>query len=326
MTTAPHTTAKALDALREAPGSHGAPLVVAVVLTWDDTELAARCIQSVLENDYRSLRVVLVDNGSASPCGSKLQQQFPSIEVVALPVNQGFTGGSNRGLERALELAADYVFLLNNDTIVDSKAISTLVAALEQRTDAGAATALLLLPGEEKRVGFYTGTIERDCAMHDHQEVNTPVASRDWPTVETEFAPACALLFRAAALREVGLFDERLGTNWEDYDLCVRFKDAGWPMLAVGNAQVVHLHGATTGRNSPYITYYYARNRLICLARYGRPWGILRRSLYILRSFYWQVRSYGFANWACHAAFVRGVVDFALGIRHERRVLRERNG
>jgi GT2 family glycosyltransferase len=132
---------------------------------------------------------------------------------------------------------------------------------------------------------------------------------------EGDFVPACAVMFRPQALREVGLFDETLFTNWEDYDLCCRLVDRGWRIITVGTAEVVHAHGQTTGRISPFITYLFTRNRLICLFRYGKPTAILWQSPRILRQFLWQVRGYGLTNWPAHRAFVRGVVDFVLGVR-----------
>lgn len=293
------------------------PAVAAVVLTWNDTKMASACIQSLLENDYPRLTVILVDNGSREPCGERLAAEFPDIDLVVLPENRGFTGGCNAGLERGLDLGSDYLFLLNNDTVVAPQAVGRLVRALEGRPDAGAATALLLQPGEPKRVGFYSGVLDTDCAMHWHAVGNdgVPHHARDWPTAETEFAPACALMFRARALREVGLFDDRLFLNWEDFDLCVRFQRAGWPMLVVGDAEVVHAHAATTGHVSPYITYYSVRNRLICLFRHGSAGGILRSAIRIARSFWWQVRDYGLGNRECHRALLLGAFHALTGVR-----------
>jgi GT2 family glycosyltransferase len=294
------------------------PSVVAVVLTWNDTRMTDACVASLLDNDHLPLHVIVVDNGSREPCGKQIQERYPCIELVALPENRGFTGGCNAGLRRALACGADYIFLLNNDTVVDRTAISRLVRELEDRTDAGAATPLILFPGKERNVQFYTSVIKRDRAMHYRYPMKPiPVASREWPTVETEFAPACALMFRTAALREVGIFDEGFGTNWEDYDLCLRFTDAGWRLLSIGQAEVVHVGGATTGVTSPYITYYHVRNRLVCLMRHSRPCGILIQSLAIMAGFLGLVRRYGFTNFPCHWAFLKGSWHFFLGIRTE---------
>lgn len=300
----------------EARSAEG-PRVAAVVLTWNDTELTDACLRSLAAGTLRPAPVILVDNGSVRPCGAELAARHPWIETVVLERNQGFTGGANRGLERALGHGPDHVLLLNNDTLLEPRAVARLVEALEGRRDAGAASALLLSAGDDRIVRFHTARVIRDAARHVHPEDGTPHASRAWPTVETEFAPACALLFRSEALRQVGLFDERFGTNWEDYDLCLRMRDHGWRILAVGGAEVRHVQGATTGRTSPYLTYYFTRNRLICLFRYGRVAGMLRQLPFILRTFLWQVRGYGLGNWACHRAFLRGVLDFALGVRGE---------
>jgi len=279
--------------------------------------MAGQCIQSLLDNDYRALNIVVVDNGSATACGAELKARFPSIEAVILSGNQGFTGGCNRGLEHAIDKNAQYAFLLNNDTIVERCAVSNLVEALEQNTKAAAASSLILYPGQEQKVQFYTGSILRNRARHEHAREGELFGGHSWPTVETEFAPACATLFRVSDLRVVGLFDESFGTCWEDYDLCIRILNAGRTLITVGSAQVVHDHGATTGRVSPYITYYLTRNRMICLFRYGSLLGIFCNSPYILRTFWWQIRAYGFGNWPCHVAFAKGMLHFLFGIRGE---------
>lgn len=293
----------------------GRPRVAAVVLTWFDTEMTTRCVRSVLASAYPCDDVVIVDNGSDPPGCPILAEAFPDAHMVQLEANQGFTGGCNRGMEQALELGADYVFLLNNDTIVHENAIGHLVAAMEARPEAALATALLLFPGEERRIQFRHATVSRPTAQHMHHHEGEPTGPEHRATIETEFAPACAVVFRAQALREVGLFDESLFTNWEDYDLCCRFQDAGWTMLSVGEAEVVHAHGQTTGKISPFITYFFTRNRLICLFRHARWRDVFKKSPRFLRSVTWQVRRYGLDNWPAHRAFVRGNLDFLLGVR-----------
>jgi GT2 family glycosyltransferase len=159
--------------------------------------------------------------------------------------------------------------------------------------------------------------MQRNVARHVHPGEGQPLSEAHTATVETDFAPACAVMFRRKALEQVGLFDEALFTNWEDYDLCCRFQDAGWKLLTVGSAEVIHAHGQTTGRISPFITYFFTRNRLICLFRHGKPLGILRQSPLLARSVYWQMRAYGFDNWPAHKALLKGLTSFVLGVRGE---------
>ncbi|MBL8330631.1 MAG: glycosyltransferase family 2 protein [Rubrivivax sp.] len=304
--------------------STNAPKVIALVLTWNDTEMTARCLESVLALDYPNLGVILVDNGTVPPACPILKARFPSIETIQLPENTGFTGGNNRGLTRALEMGADYIFLLNNDTIVHRDSARELVRVMEERRDIGQASAILLDPGEAQTIGFTTIHLNRTLTWQTREGEGEKLGPQHRRNYDTDFVPACAVMLRPAALRQIGLFDETLFTNWEDYDFCCRLADGGWKTVMVGTAEVIHAHGATTGRISPFITYLGTRNRLICLFRYGKPWAILLRSPRILRQFYWQMKGYGLTNWPAHRAFLRGVVDFLTGVRGKGNVPTER--
>jgi hypothetical protein len=288
--------------------------------TWNDRVMTRRCIESLLQSEHGSFPIVVVDNGSSFPVLEPLKEEFPDIEAVRLDKNRGFTGGCNRGIEKALDLGADYVFLLNNDTIVHPKAIDELVEAMESRKDAAMASAVILFPGDEQRIQCYQAFIDRDRAWISRPGENDALSGIHRRTVETGFAPACAVMFRRKALSEVGLFDERLFMNWEDYDICLRLTDAGWKLLTVGTAEVIHMHGQSQGTSSPFVVYFGTRNRFICLFRHGSLWGILRNSPFIARSLYWKMRSFGLKNVVCQKAFMTGILHFVTGIRGETRV------
>jgi GT2 family glycosyltransferase len=277
--------------------------------------MTAECLASVLANDYEDFRVLLVDNGSRAPCGERLKARFPEIELLVLPVNQGFAGGANRGLERGFEMGAEYVQVIGNDGRLAPDAIRRLVAALDADRRAGAAGPLILSTDPDPVVHFYRASVDRDRAHHHHYDAGVPLRSRSWPTVENPFVPFVAMMFRRQALADVGLMDESFCTSWEDYDLCLRLVDRGWRLLLVGDAHVFHRVRGTTGVHSPYITYYRARNRLICLFRHGRPLRSLGTALGVARSLYHHVRAYGLRNWTCHRAFARGIFDYAMGVR-----------
>lgn len=301
------------------------PLVIAVVLTWNDTEMTAECLESLMHSDYGNLQVILVDNGSATPCGKVLEERFPSIELLVLPKNRGFTGGSNAGIQLALERNPRYVHLIGNDSTIAPDAIPLLVAALEEQPEVGGASPLILYPGEERIVQYYWGSIDRDLATSERYDLDVPYDSRSWPTRETGFVPFIAVMFRAEALRAVGGFDERLGTCWEDFDLIVRFQDANWGFITVGAAEAVHKDSMTTGRHSPYITYHLTRNRLICLFRHARFRKTIRRPVFLLRTFWWSFKSNGWSL-SRHAAYARGVLHFMFGKRGEGHAPTSRDG
>lgn len=290
-----------------------APLVVAAVLTWNDTEMTTECLRSVFANDYSNLKVVLVDNGSSEPCGMRLKEQFPDIDLVVLPENRGFTGGANQCLKRGLDMGADYVQLIGNDSVLAPTVFSSLVGEMEINKQAGAASPLILNPGGET-VQFYYATLDRNQCKHIHFEFGKSLDSRVWPMRESEFIPYIAMMFRAKALREVGLLDEAFGTCWEDYDHIIRLADAGWSLLMVTDTSLEHKSGGTTGRDSPYIIYYLTRNRLICLFRYAEPRGALRHSPKLLLTYLRQIKQNG-TDLESQRAFFKGITDFLIGVR-----------
>ena len=301
------------------------PLVVAVVLTWNDTEMTAECLQSLMQSDYGNLQVILVDNGSSTPCGEILKKQFPMIDLLVLAKNRGFTGGSNAGIQRAFARNPRYVHLIGNDSTFARDTIPHLVAALEEQEGVGAASPLILYPGEDRIIQYYWGTIDRDFATSARFDLNVPYDSRSWPTRETGFVPFIAVMFRAAALREVGDFDERLGTCWEDFDMILRLQDAHWRIITVGDAEAYHKASRTTGSRSPYITYCLSRNRLICLFRYARLRKTVRRPIYLLRTFWWSFKRNGWSI-SRHLAFARGILHFLIGVRGEGHAPTSREG
>ena len=302
----------------------GRPRVAVVIPTWNDSKMTLACVRTVQDSAYPVAKIIVVDDGSTPPVAPGIEAAAPEVDAVSLPRNSGFTGACNRGLEHALGTGAEYILLLNNDTLVDREAVGLLVDAMEEDPKAGLASALLLYPGEEKRVQFYRATLDRATARHRCADDGQPWAPAYDATTDTEFAPGCAVLLRTETLRDVGLFDESLHTNWEDYDLCVRLADAGWAMLTVGRAHVVHAHGKTQGRTSPFTTYFFTRNRLICLFRHAPVGVILKRSLFILRTFYWQMRNFGFTNAPAQAAFFKGFLFFLLGARGKQGAPRNR--
>ena len=293
------------------------PLVVAVVLTWNDIKMTSTCIESLLIANYKNLKIVVVDNGTNPQSCPVLKERFPEIIPVQLSKNHGFTGGCNRGIEKGMELGAQYIFLLNNDTIVHQDAISNLVECMESNKKIGLASAILLNPGTPKTVQSYQGWIDKDKAIITRPGYDDPFEGKYKETITSDFVSACAILMRVKTLKGIGLFDESLFTNWEDYDLCIRCTNAGWEIAIVGMAEVIHRRHQTTGSISPFITYYSIRNRLICLFRYGSTPQIAKNSFFILRTFYWKVKAYGFHNIACHWAFLKALFDFILIVRGE---------
>ena len=116
----------------------GAPLVYVLVLNrnnWKDTN---RCLTSLRLLDYSPRTVLVLDNGSTDSSVLKIQEEFPEFEIIALSENLGFAKGNNVGIRLAMERGADYVWVLNNDTVVNPGALRAMVKKAERDPRIGA--------------------------------------------------------------------------------------------------------------------------------------------------------------------------------------------
>ena len=121
-------------------GSGSSPIdmtsVAIILVNWNGKKDTLFCLASLSKFKVQSLKlkVVVVDNGSTDNSVEVIRKKFSDIEVVETGRNLGFTGGNNIGIHRALEWGADYVWLLNNDTVVDNNALAALLEAFGDKS------------------------------------------------------------------------------------------------------------------------------------------------------------------------------------------------
>jgi len=212
-----------------------------------------------LRSDYPALTIVLVDNASDDGSGARLHARFPNVEFVQTGANLGFTGGNNRGLERAMELGADYLLVLNNDTIVDAACISTLVSAAEL-TRAAAVAPRILYHGAPDRIWYGGGDFKRWRAIGVHRREGMPNDGSDRAGPIT-FVTGCCFLWRASVYRDLGGFAEHYFIYVEDAELSVRMTRAGHALWYEPRATLLHRVPMTTGAATPFQIRQRDRNR-----------------------------------------------------------------
>ena len=112
-------------------------MVAIVVLNYNGLDDTVRCLTSLGSVIYPDCCVILVDNGSATDPAAEARRAYPGVEVVHTGANLGYAGGNNRGIRRALERGADYILILNNDTIVDPQLVTALIDAFAAKPSLG---------------------------------------------------------------------------------------------------------------------------------------------------------------------------------------------
>lgn len=248
------------------------PRVTVIVLTYCNEAEAADCIESLLRSRYPELTILLVDNASPDGSGERLRDRFPQIEYLQTGFNGGYTAGNNRGIEWALARGADFLLILNDDTVVDPDCIPRLVETARE-TRAAVVAPQIVYHDEPEVVWYGGGTLSRVRAMGTHLRENEP---RDHQSrqVEVSFVCGCCFLIQAGVVRSVGGFDETFFTYVEDTELSVRLAATGHRMVYDSAAIVLH----RIGRSAPATEFQIRqrdRNRRKLVARH---YGLLDRA------------------------------------------------
>lgn len=229
--------------------------IAAIIVNWHRWELTLQCIQSLKQVQAAmpdvTLHVVVVDNETTG-----LPMTIPrGVAVIPVRENLGYGAGNNLGAAEALKLTPkpDAIFILNNDATIDAASLRALMATLDADPEVAIAAPVLTSP---------TGEVESAGGRFAPQ--------RQWLTdvdkaSPVDFVSGAAFLIRREAWLEVGGFDVRYFHYVEDLDLGWQLTKAGWKLIVVPEATVVHLKSQSSTSESAIapLAYYTVRNQLL---------------------------------------------------------------
>lgn len=208
-----------------------------------------------------SYEIIVVDNGSRENEASLLQEHFPDITVIRSEKNLGFAGGNNLGIREA---RGKYIFLLNNDTLVEDDSLHFLFDTLEHNPQAAAVSPKIKFSVAPRNIQYAGFTpITKYTLRNEGIGYNEPDEGQyDIPS-STAFLHGAAMLVRREAIEKAGLMPEIYFLYYEEMDWCSRMSREGYQLLYDPRCTVYHKESSTTGADSPLKTYYLTRNRLL---------------------------------------------------------------
>jgi GT2 family glycosyltransferase len=212
--------------------------VTAIVLNWCNEPDTAECVESLLASDYEGLTVLLVDNGSPDGSGQRLHERFPDQAYLQTGENLGYTGGNNRGFDWALEARADYVLVVNNDTVIARDCVSALLSTA-RGLDVPVVVPLIAYHQRPEIIWYAGGRLSTTRALGLHRARNRPVGEAPRRS-DISFVCGCCFLIRCDVLRELGGFDESFFAYVEDVDLSLRIARHGYRMMYEPSARLLH--------------------------------------------------------------------------------------
>ncbi len=267
-----------------------------VVVNWNVRELLRRCLHSVLHPSSEiALEVIVVDNGSTDGSVEMVRQEFPTVHLIANSDNRGFPAANNQGIAIA---RGRYILLLNPDTEVADDALARLLDFADANPDVGIVGPQLLYPDgrvQSSRRRFPTLTT----ALFESTWLQ-PYAPRhlleryyvsDQPddvVQDVDWLCGAALMARSQAIAQVGLMDEGFFMYSEELDWCRRFREAGWRVVYLPTARVVHYEGKSSAQVLPARHIHFQTSKVRYFRKYHGRFAAELLRLFLLGNYLWQ--------------------------------------
>jgi GT2 family glycosyltransferase len=256
----PSTTANTLPEQSEIKS------VLVIILNWNSPQETLSAVESVLKMNYANYRVLIIDNGSKDDSLEVLTKiDNERVELIGLPENLGYTGGCNIGFQKALDIGANYVWLLNSDSVTEVGTLSSLVRTAEQDSRIGLVSPLIASL-QRPSIFVYAGGYF-DALVPVFETTRDPRVAADWAMrwPDNILLLGTALLVKVDMIRKIGMLDANMFAYWEDTDFSVRSNKAGFRNVVDFTATVYHSEKFPTAEPEnirPHFWYYTARNEI----------------------------------------------------------------
>ncbi len=238
------------------------PFASIVVANFNGKDVIGHCLRSLKDLNYPNFEVIVVDDCSTDNSVEKIERNFPDVKLVKLPENVGLAGANNEGYR--LAKGEIVVFDLNNDEIVDKDWLTELARVLVSSSKIGItcgkryqADKMFMKGDIILSAGSKLDPITAECAAIGYGKKDRPEFDIQR---ETDFATVLAT--KRDVLEHVGLFDSVYGNYYEDTDLSIRVRKAGFKLLYVPKARSWHIGASSFGKHS-YRRYYLLRRNQI---------------------------------------------------------------
>ena len=264
------------------------PRVAVVLVNWNNVRDSVECLDSLAQCTYPNHEVTVVDNGSRGGDARVLRERYgDTIRLIENPRNVGFAAGCNVGVRGALERGADYVLLLNNDTVVPPRFLDDLMGEVAGRSDVGIAGGKILCHEFPELIWSAGGTIDYRTGVTPVRGSGEADDGRLDEEADVDWICSCYMLVSRSVWERVGLLDERFFFGWEDADLCVRAAKAGFRVLYVPGSFIWHkgFGERKKKRLSGRPLYYATRGHFIFLGKHFSRWQLVSASLHLLTGF-----------------------------------------
>jgi len=243
--------------------------IAIIIVNWKQYELTINCLLSLEKLEFKSFKVILVDNESNFEKVNKIKICFNKVEVIESKENLGFASANNIGIKYAIENKIEYIMLLNNDTEVNKNFLSPLLNSFQNDNLLGAVQPLIMNYNNRSKVWNAGGYLNNFFGFpYANNKLKNKNLQIDWIT-------GCCILLKTKVIKKSGLIDEDFFAYYEDVDWSLRIKKLGYKLGFVNSSVIFH-HGTKSSNNSnfegnlsPFVHYLNIRNHIYLIKKHG---------------------------------------------------------
>lgn len=241
------------------------PLVSIIALNYNKPDVTRDLLLSLKTITYPNVEIIIVDNASSDQSYKRLKNEFPYIHLISSPINLGYSGGNNLGMEAA---RGDYFLLINNDVEVTQGFIEPMVKLFEESDVAGMVSPKIVYYERGNKIQYAGSNGINPWTGRGRKEGHLKIDDGNYNKVcETELVHGACVMVSRALVESVGMLEESFFIYYEEHDWAERAKRKGFKLYYAGTSTIYHKESMTIGKESPFKTYYMAKNRILFLKR-----------------------------------------------------------
>lgn len=255
-----------------------------VLLNYKNYEDTYACIESIDKCGYfqEGIQVIIVDNFSPDESYQKLKLiENNFITVLQSEYNGGFSYGNNIGIRYAMECGADYVLLINNDTLVTVGMVDRLIAACQKNGDEAIVSSKILRYPETNIIWYGGGDVSKITFKTKHIGINCKDCDKYSKIYSTKYICGCCMLISRKVINAIGLLPEEYFMYCEDLDYSLLATRNNIKLVYCGEATLYHKVSISCGgEDSKFSLQYIIKNRFLLIKKYGNRQRELILALY----------------------------------------------
>lgn len=254
-----------------------------ILLNYNNENDTIECVESIKENCRLDCDIIVVDNKSSQSSIDFLREKSSLFTLILNKENVGFAAGNNVGIKFALENGADYILLLNNDTIVTPNSIEKMVNCIESDESTGIASCRIMYNDCKTKVWYCGGKMDWSKYRPEHFNIGNEFDYNFKDVEQTYYISGCCMLIPRDIFKNVGLLPEEYFMYYEDVDYCQQVVSKGYKLMLCSDAIIYHkVSSSSGGENSPFSILWGTRNKLIFMKKYRRRFLMISKLYFYL--------------------------------------------